>query len=732
MNTNMENSLIAEGERKGYITFDAERKRVTYAHQHVSRNYSKPEEKVQVEAFVALICLYNYNPERIALFVPVTIGSNTVQADIIVYNDDQHRNAHIVIECKKEDVPEPEFNQAIKQAFSYAATGTVRAKYFWVTSKTKDVYFEIPEKEPKKYLSVPDIPQYGVDKLAKYKYAKGGGAVNGQELFALKKVSEGELTQKFKQAHDALWGGGELNPSEAFDELDKLIFCKIWDEKKARKTGEPYDFQIFQETNENKINEELKKRIIALYEVGRKKDPEVFKDDIRLNAEKLRTVVGYLENIHISNTDLDSKGRAFETFMDSFFRGDFGQYFTPRPIVKFIVDVLPITNESLVLDTSCGSGGFLLYALDKIRKQAAEFFPSQTPIEAVHEGPNHRDYWHDFARDKLFGIEINEQIARTAKMNMIIHDDGHTNVITADGLLPVEDIKDDEGHITQPGIFSLTKNKGFAYNTFDFIITNPPFGSKINQTEKPYLKEYDYAQAENDWLNPNKNQKTRRTQSTEILFIEQCHKFLHEGGYLAIVLPDGILTNTSLQYVRDGIEEKFRIVAVVSMPQTAFQATGAGVKSSVLFLKKHTSAMTELIKERKTALRNGIKEEYDYTNQLQQIKTAKMQHLKNMNGFDNPAGLAGKKLTQSVSYKEWRRDVEYSYKNKINEFKDRLREQYFIKKADILEDYPVFMAIAEDIGYDATGRKTAHNELDVIGKELKRFIATIENGHVMH
>jgi type I restriction enzyme M protein len=174
------------------------------------------------------ILVYGYDVKRVVQFMPVTIGSGIKETDIIVYNDDAHHSAHIVVECKKQEVSKPEFEQAIKQAFSYAATGTVRARYFWVTSGIKDAYFEIPEKEPKKYNSIPDVPQYGVTQLAKYKYVKGGGVVNGQKLFELEVVTQDELTRRFKQAHNALWGGGELNPSEAFDELDKLIFCKIW------------------------------------------------------------------------------------------------------------------------------------------------------------------------------------------------------------------------------------------------------------------------------------------------------------------------------------------------------------------------------------------------------------------------------------------------------------------------------------------------------------------------
>ncbi len=723
--------LIEKGIEKGLIKLDDDRKYITYVNQSIRRNYNNPEEKVQAKTFLKLILVYNYKPERIKQFEAVTIGSSTKEADIIVYNNDELTSAHIVVECKPENASELLFKTAIKQAFSYAATGTVRAKYFWVTTTIKDAYFKIPSKEPKKHLPVPDIPQHGVTELAKFKYAKGGGeSSNGQKLFELQQVSEGQLTLRFKQAHDSLWAGGELNPSEAFDELDKLIFCKIWDEQKHRKSGEAYDFQIFSESTEEKTNKELQKRINALYAEGRKTDPEVFKDDIRLSPEKLRTIVGYLEGIHLGDTDLDSKGRAFETFMDSFFRGDFGQYFTPRSIVKFIVDTLPITNRSLVLDTSCGSGGFLLHALHKIREQAADYYPNFK--DDTKQAIDHRKYWHDFAEHNLFGIEINEQIARTAKMNMIIHDDGHTNVIAADGLLSIDNIKDEEGNIIQEGIKTKTQNKGFRYGKFNFIITNPPFGSRIKQTEQAYMSEYSYAQKDIDWLNPKSKKTARENQNTEILFIEQCHRYLTEHGYLAIVIPDGILTNSSLQYVRDDIEEKYRIVAIISMPQTAFQATGAGVKSSVLFLRKHKAEITEKIKNRKIQLQDSIKEDNNYKEKLEKNYQEKKQHIKDLVGFDNSEGLKGVDLNQLDKYKEWKNQINAEYKEKIDALKESLNEEYLEKKKKRLKDfdYPIFMAIAEDIGYDATGKETGNNELEIIGPELTKFIQVIDKGEV--
>ena len=569
---------IQQGLDKGYISFNEDRSRITYIYQNKERNYNNPEEKVQAETFLKLILDYNYPVSRIKQFVPVTMGREIKEADIVVYADEMCMRPHILVECKRQEVSEAEFQQAIEQAYSYAFALPGEVKYVWVTSIIKNEYFEV-DKNKNTRNQLPDIPQYGVENIANYKYVYEAQYIpieeGKQQFFDLSVIDQSELTRRFKQAHEALWAGGQLNPSEAFDELDKLIFCKIWDERKPRRMGEPYDFQIITVTKDEerdeqkrraKENANLYNRIKALYEEGRARDKEVFRDNIRLTPEKIRTVVGYLEGVNLSETDLDSKGRAFETFMGSFFRGNFGQYFTPREIVKFIVDVLPIKNDSKVLDTSCGSGGFLLYALNKVRDKATEYYPNYK--RDTKQYAKWFPYWHDFAEKNLFGIEISEQISRAAKMNMIIHDDGHTNVITSDGL------------VSDEAIFAKTSNQGFKYGTFDFIITNPPFGSTIRQSEQAYLKTYQLGKKEEDWLAVKAQpENTRDGQSTEVLFIEQDYKFLREGGYLAIVLPDGILTNSSMQYVRTQIEDWFRIVAVISMPQTAFVANGAGVKS---------------------------------------------------------------------------------------------------------------------------------------------------------
>ena len=716
---------IQLGIDKGLISFNEDKSRITYIYQKKERNYNNPEEKVQAETFLRLILDYNYPESRIRQYVPVTRGSETKEADIIVYYDELCLTPRIVVECKRQDISEAEFLQAIEQAYSYAYFLPGNVKYVWVTSGIRNEYYEV-DKNSNTRNQIPDIPQFGVETIASYKYVYGAQYIEHedgkQQFFDLAVIDQSELTRRFKQAHEALWAGGQLNPSEAFDELDKLIFCKIWDEGKDRNIGEPYHFQIItvpkeeekdEQRRREKENQNLYNRIMALYEEGRKKDAEVFRDDIRLTPEKIRTVVGYLESVNLSETDLDSKGRAFETFMGSFFRGNFGQYFTPREIVKFIVDVLPIKNDSKVLDTSCGSGGFLLYALNKVREQATDFYPNHNNDVRQHD--RWFKHWHDFAQKNLYGIEINEQISRAAKMNMIIHDDGHTNVITSDGL------------VSDETIFAKTNNQGFKYGTFDFIITNPPFGSTIRQSEQAYLKTYQLGKKEEDWLAVKATpENTRDGQNTEVLFIEQDYKFLREGGYLAIVLPDGILTNSSMQYVRTQIEDWFRIVAVISMPQTAFAANGAGVKSSVLFLRKWSKGETDKLVKAKKDIEARLLKDSSYILQRQtwdaEIKQKQKTKADEIKGKQRISATAAK---QTDEYKKWNADMLAEYANMIDGLKSQLSENYLQCKQNELPDYPIFMAIAEEIGYDATGKKIGNNELDVIGEELKKFIATL-------
>lgn len=727
------------------ISFNADNTRITYTNRSKTYNFKDPEETIRAETFVQLVEVYGYAPERMDIEVRVPRRTPNDLADIVIYSDDALTTAYIVVECKKETVTDAEYKQAIEQGFGNS--NSLKASFLWITSKTLNNYYDVANfggmEREKNQLA--DIPRFGKKEVGKARFYKGGVNEDGEKAFDIGEIAESELTRLFAQAHQALWGGGRRNPSEAFDELDKLIFCKIRDEKRDRKKGTPYDFQVF--TKEKP--EVLQERIQKIYEEGRAADPEVFRDDIRLDPKELETIVGYLAKINLSDTDLDSKGRAFESFMGSFFRGEFGQYFTPRPVVDFIVDVLPIEKDDFVLDPSCGSSGFLLHILNKIRQQADDFYDINT------EERKHYQYWHDFAEHKLYGIEINDQIARTAKMNMILHDDGHTNVLAHDGLEPIEKIQS----------YALAnKSKGylnFQANHFQHIATNPPFGSVIKAKEKSYIGDYDLGKKHFDWiftkLNNVKTDDERDSQKSEILFIEQCYKFLKPGGFLAIVLPDGILTNSSLQFVRDWIEEHFRIVAVVSLPQTAFTHTGAGVKSSVLFARKYDRKQTIAIRSLKKGIQDSLYNEARYGDEFTRLFADKADEIKKGDGFirESSESLVNhlealrnqgtltkaeekqliqqtnekiKEYQKTETYKIWKQEVADKYNEQIEAVKEALNDEYLEKVREKATNYPIFMAIAEDIGYDATGRETRNNELTKIGAQLKEFIGAIIEG----
>lgn len=542
---------IQKGIENNLISFNDDNTRIFYnVKSKKNYNYKDPEEKVRAYVFVKLILDYGYNTEDIDFEVIVPRRTPEDLADIVVYEKGNYKQPYLVVECKKDGISDSQFEQAIEQVFGNA--NSLRAKYAWAVAGNTQTAFDIEnfDSMEREKNVISDIPvSYG--KTPKFRFKKEKKS-SKESKSSLKVVSREELIKTLEKCHDTVWQGGKLNPSDAFDEVSKILFCKLLDEKKT-KVDEFYKFQVgTHETNSN-----VAVRIRNLYEDGKEQDPNVFSEDIKLGDDIIYKTVEHLQSININKTDLDSKGVAFERFMGDFFKGKMGQYFTPRNIVDFCVKMLFIKQNEKVIDPACGSGGFLLHAMDLIRKEAEENYDDEKDIYS---------YWHDFASRNLFGIEINEQIARVCKMNMIIHDDGHTNVISADSL------NDIENH--------AKLNSQFRKGNFDIILTNPPFGAKVLLNEKKYLKDYELG------LN---NGKERAAQSTEVLFIERCFEYLKEGGRMAIVLPDGILTNSTLQYVRDFIMENFIINAIVSIPQTAFSHYGAGVKCSLLFLTKSTS-----------------------------------------------------------------------------------------------------------------------------------------------
>ena len=585
---NEPNELLQRAFADGHLQLitSGKTEKIRYVAVNVSEKWSDPEEKVRAAYYAELIYRYGYKPECIGVEITVPDRTPVDRADLVVFRDKEQTKPFGVIECKRDAVSDTEFKQAVEQAFGNGHAHKFRAEYIGVIAGQTRAFYDCSDKFgvlEREANIVADLPiQYG--KPEEFKYYKN--AFPKPDIGA---VTRDDLIKTIRKCHQTLWGGGRLSPPMAFGELTKLIFLKTRDEKKPRKKGEPYEFQI--KTNETP--QRLAGRIKAMYAIERQSEPDVFNEDIKIDDITLRNVVLHLEGVNLTATDLDTKGVAFEQFMDGFFKGDFGQYFTPRNIIAFAIQMIDIKADDTVMDPACGSGGFLLHALDHVRKLATEYYDE--------DSKEHFDYWHSFAEKRLFGIEINEEIARVAKMNMIVHDDGHTNVIGNDALEPLVAIaKKNPAFAAIVGIDAETgqrdEKKGFSK-----IPTNPPFGAVIKDELHSYLSSYELSRyigkgngkddddIEDESADPTAGKKAikqRTSVKTEIIYCERVWQLLRPGGQAAVVLPDGLLTNASLQGVRDWLLERFKVLAVVSLPQFAFAHFGAGVKSSVVFLAK--------------------------------------------------------------------------------------------------------------------------------------------------
>jgi len=348
--------IVDVGEKEGLFKISG--KKIEYLTVKKNYNISDPEEQVRVFFYYELIKNYKYPKERIDLEVIVPRREPTDKADIVVYEDNEKKKPYIVVECKKDGISQAEIKQAIEQAFGNA--NSLRSKYTILVAGNVRIAFDVanfpPEERERNIIA--DIPvRYG--KVIKFKYRKG------DQQWDLKEVTRDELLAKFQQCHDSLWEGGKRNPAEAFDEMSKLMYCKIQDERFFTKKGEYYKFQVGTYETINEVAERIKK----IYKDAQETDPEVFIELIKADNPIIYTVAEILQGISLARTDLDVKGEGYEHFLGGVFRGAMGQYFTPRPIVTFMVNFLDPSINDFVIDPACGSGGFLIYTLERMRKE---------------------------------------------------------------------------------------------------------------------------------------------------------------------------------------------------------------------------------------------------------------------------------------------------------------------------------------------------------------------------
>lgn len=538
------NSLVALGIERQLISIEGNR--ITYMFLGKSYN-ADPEEYVRAATLVYLHTHLEYPIERIDVEVAPLRRDPQNPSDIIVYSDDRLNARFIVVENKANSTAF-DIEEAKRQGLGNA--NLQGAQYLFLVCGSEEIAYDVSQHPSLRNLEehrIADIP-VGYGRAPVYRYRKGGGID-----FDLRCLNLIELTNKFERSHKVIWEGGKRDPVSAFDQMSKIMYAKIYDEIHTAQ-GEPYSCQVG--TGEG--SSVVATRVRNLYEQAIRTQPNMFVSEIDVSDELLVEVIGNLQDTSLDKSDIDAKGRAFEQFIGKYFRGEYGQYFTPRNIVSTAVEIAGLFKEldstKTFIDPACGSGGFLLQVFTVIKQELA--------ARHVGDERNLQRLQIDFARDRLFGVEINEKIARVAMMDMVIHDDGSSNIKCKDALEPY---------------INIDPQRQIKREEFDFVFTNPPFGDAIDGRSNYY----------NDYVLGGAGAIARGdSQQIEILFIERCLDLLKENGLLTIVLPDSAITNLENIPVCDFILSKSIYLGALSLPQHTFNPFGSNAKTTVLFLKK--------------------------------------------------------------------------------------------------------------------------------------------------
>ncbi|MFA5160566.1 MAG: N-6 DNA methylase [Candidatus Omnitrophota bacterium] len=396
--------------------------------------------------------------------------------------------------------------------------------------------------------------------------------------------------------------GNEGMPKDAaFWQFLYLIFCKMHDENLRGKQRQAWQRRFWagpKEQFEEKGRKEIRKRIEGLFTEVKKQYRNIFRgnEEITLSDRALAFIVSELAKYDFTRTDVDAKGVAYQELVGVNLRGDRGQYFTPRGVVKLVIEMLdPKENETL-LDPACGTGGFLVATLGHMLKKFREEQDIQPGNENTTEFLNVHERLKEFAAANVFGADFDPFLIRAAQMNMVLAGDGRGHIYNINSLeFPL-------GHLTDLPV----AKKEIPLASVDIIATNPPFGSDIPITDKHILEQYELAHAwEQDGEGGFRNTGTPKgSVAPEILFIERCIKWLKPGtGRMGIVLPDGVLGNPAAEYIRWWIMRETQVLASVDLPVEAFIAeANVNILTSLLFLRRKSE------EEKRAEALGGIEE----------------------------------------------------------------------------------------------------------------------------
>lgn len=689
----------------------------------------KPEEEVRQRYICRLVDSYGYDLKQMEQEKKVNNtrrGTGSARADIVIWRTKEDRLEKkypiVVVECKAETVTIRE--EDYYQGYNYASIA--HAKFFVTTNIKETRVFRVVEGEiPNRLEEIADIPTAEIATDEK----KVKELLNQTKAF-----TRDEFSRLLYKCHNIIRNNDKLSPEAAFDEISKILFIKIRYERNNTGT------QIFSKEEFLKSKKEYDKwrnpHDPDFYQYLFNQTKELFKNDnlfdpndtIRIRETSFEKIVEELQVYNLSTTSDDVKGIAFEKFLGRTFRGELGQFFTPRTIVEFMVSVLDPQEGEYICDPCCGSGGFLIRAFEYVREQIEseleqrkeeikkqlipenydELKPKeQEAIDAKVDDAfskmnfevdvnNAKGRLRSLSFDCIYGTDANPRMARTAKMNMIMHGDGHGGVHHHDGLLNVN---------------------GIWEGRFDVILTNPPFGARVDKdikiseadkfTDEAKIKAYVKRYGE-EYLTALRQVNNHIGESlldqfgvgkmsglTEVLFIDRCLNLLKPGGRLGIVLPEGVLNNTNLQNVREYFESRAKILLIVSIPQDVFMAAGATVKPSLMFFKRFT--------EEEQAQYNGIK--------VKAFAEVQDKYIEELTSIENELAKRGKEALPAAEKKRLRarkKEIETA----IDQETKTLVKQRF--------DYVIPIADIKRAGINSIGIKI-ENDLEPLLEEFTKY-----------
>lgn len=542
--------------------------------RHTQRQET-PEEYVRQEISKSLVREYGYPRKDIAVEYTLRLGSRKPRADLVVFHSDmvhEQANAYLIVECKEQRVKSGDRKEGVGQLQSYMAACPNVLYGMWTNGMERFCYRKVQSDGKIRFEDVPDIPDYG----------KSGEEAERPHFDELKPASSDALLFAFRRCHNYIAGNQGLQKPQAFWELLKLIFCKIHDERNSA------EVEFYAAADERTgINGPLKvkKRIDYLFADVKKEYPAIFqpKDSVELQPPVLAYLVSQLQMYSLLESDVDVKGHAYEEVVGSNLRGDRGEFFTPRNICNMAVAMLDPAEKQLILDPACGTGGFLIAAMNHVIEKIRESELKKWKGDIKRAELRTVERIASFAKKFIVGLDFNPELVKASKMNMVMNNDGAGGLFQANSLASPITWED------------KLRNRALIGNV-DLIFTNPPFGSKIPIDDPAILEKFDlghawaYDETTDRWI---KGSGIQKSQPPEILFIERCVRFLKPGvGRAAMVLPDGILGSPGLGYVREWILTHTQVLASIDLHPDTFQPN-VSVQTSILVLQRKTDAVIE-------------------------------------------------------------------------------------------------------------------------------------------